>query len=157
MYFRTLLFFAFSAFFFFPSCDKDNLSSEERLEMEKQTIRAYLTEKGLTAEETEDDLFFISDIEGSGANPTADNTVTVHYEGFLLDGTKFDSSRDRNMTSQFGLRQVIRGWTLGIPLLKKGGRGRLIIPSSLAYGSNPPQGIPSNAILLFDVELIDFQ
>jgi len=96
--------------------------------------------------------------EGTGASPTATQTVTVHYTGWLTDGTKFDSSVDRGQTATFQLNGVIPGWTEGLQLVKQGGKIRLIIPSDLAYG---PQGrppvIPANADLIFDVELLGIQ
>lgn len=94
--------------------------------------------------------------EGTGAQPKSTDTVKVHYTGTLVDGTKFDSSVDRGEPIEFPLDQVIAGWTEGIQLLKIGSKAKLFIPSNLAYG---PQGrppvIPPNAVLLFDVELLD--
>lgn len=92
--------------------------------------------------------------KGSSKHPTADNAVTVHYTGTLLDGTKFDSSVDRGQPATFGLKQVIPGWTEGIPLIGEGGKIRLFIPHNLAYGPQGRPGIPPYATLIFDVELI---
>lgn len=93
--------------------------------------------------------------EGTGAHPTAADQVTVHYTGTLIDGTVFDSSVERGQPATFGLNQVIKGWTEGIPLMKQGGKMRLFIPENLAYGPGR-QGspIPPYAALIFDVELI---
>ncbi|MCF8475251.1 MAG: FKBP-type peptidyl-prolyl cis-trans isomerase [Emcibacter sp.] len=91
--------------------------------------------------------------EGTGANPTADDNVTVHYEGTLLDGTKFDSSYDRGETITFPLNRVIKGWTEGVQLMKEGAKYKFTIPSNLAYGEQGGGPIPPNADLIFTVEL----
>lgn len=93
--------------------------------------------------------------EGTGAHPTATDTVIVHYTGTLIDGTKFDSSYDRSEPTEFPLNQVIAGWTEGIQLIGVGGKIKLVIPAELAYGNNPPnKDIPKAATLVFDVELL---
>ncbi len=95
--------------------------------------------------------------EGTGAKPTVDNTVVVHYEGQLINGQIFDSSRQRGQPAEFGLGQVIRGWTEGLRLMKEGGKTRLFIPSELGYGPGGTGNIPANAVLIFDVELIEIK
>ncbi|VAW01224.1 FKBP-type peptidyl-prolyl cis-trans isomerase FkpA precursor [hydrothermal vent metagenome] len=92
--------------------------------------------------------------EGSGASPTAEDSVTVHYEGTLMDGTKFDSSYDRGETITFPLNRVIKGWTEGVQLMKEGAKYKFTIPSDLAYGEEGGGPIPPNADLIFIVELV---
>ena len=91
---------------------------------------------------------------GTGSMPVASDKVEVHYEGRLIDGTVFDSSYQRGETTQFGLSQVIKGWTEGLQLMKEGSKYRFFIPSNLAYGPGGTRGIPPNSVLIFDVELI---
>jgi len=93
--------------------------------------------------------------EGSGKQPTAKDTVMCHYEGFLIDGTVFDSSVQRGEPATFPLQQVIAGWTEGLQLMKEGAKYRFFIPYRLGYGEGGAgASIPPFATLIFDVELI---
>ena len=93
--------------------------------------------------------------EGAGKQPKATDTVRCHYEGRLLDGTIFDSSYKRNEPADFGLQQVISGWTEGVQLMSEGSKYRFYIPYMLAYGEGGAGAmIPPYATLIFDVELI---
>ncbi len=123
------------------------------------TIENYAKEKNLSVQKTESGLYYVIEKPGTGANPKAGNTVTVHYKGYLLDGTVFDESYGRGepITFPLGAGQVIRGWDEGIAQFKKGGKGKLLIPSPLAYGSRASGPIPANSILVFDIELVDFK
>ncbi|MFK7926278.1 MAG: FKBP-type peptidyl-prolyl cis-trans isomerase [Bacteroidia bacterium] len=93
---------------------------------------------------------------GSGASPTAENVVKVHYHGTLLDGTVFDSSVDRGEPVEFPLNRVIPGWTEGVQLMNVGSKYKFFIPSDLAYGpQGSPPTIPPSSTLIFEVELLD--
>ena len=94
--------------------------------------------------------------EGTGKSPKATDTVVCHYEGFLTNGTVFDSSIQRGEPAAFPLNGVIAGWTEGLQLMKEGGKNRFFIPYHLAYGEAGAAGaIPPYAALIFDVELIE--
>ena len=93
--------------------------------------------------------------EGTGRSPKPSDKVRCHYEGFLIDGTVFDSSVERGEPAVFGLDQVIAGWTEGLQLMKEGGKCRFFLPYLLAYGpSGAGNSIPPYATLIFDVELL---
>ena len=94
--------------------------------------------------------------EGTGKSPKATDTVVCHYEGFLTNGTVFDSSIQRGEPAAFPLNAVIAGWTEGLQLMKEGGKTRFYIPYNLAYGEAGAAGaIPPYAALIFDVELLE--
>ena len=92
--------------------------------------------------------------EGTGAKPSAEDRVLVHYEGKLLDGTVFDNTYDRGEPAEFYLNQVITGWTEGLQLMSVGSSYRFYIPSALGYGPGGMMSIPPYATLIFDVELL---
>ena len=92
--------------------------------------------------------------EGSGETPRADDTVQVHYEGSLMDGTVFDSSYERGLSVEIPLNGVIPGWSEGMLTMKEGGRSVFYIPPELAYGSRGAGAIGPNAVLIFEVELL---
>ena len=106
---------------------------------------------------TQSGLQYVDEVVGNGATAAAGQTVSVHYTGWLTDGTKFDSSKDRGRPFEFqlGAGNVIRGWDEGVAGMKIGGRRRLTIPPALGYGARGVGGvIPPNATLVFEVELL---
>lgn len=111
------------------------------------------------AERMTDSGLIIDDlVSGNGAEAKAGQMVTVHYTGWLTNGSKFDSSKDRNDPFRFklGAGQVIRGWDEGVAGMKIGGKRKLTIPPQLGYGARGAGGvIPPNATLVFEVELLD--
>lgn len=107
-------------------------------------------------ETTESGLQYEVIEEGSGQSPEASDRVTVHYTGTLIDGTVFDSSRERGEPASFALNQVIPGWTEGLQLMKEGGHYKFYIPSELAYGERGAGDvIEPGSTLIFDVELLE--
>ena len=105
---------------------------------------------------TESGLQYQVITEGTGVKPTAEDRVKVHYTGTLLDGTKFDSSVDRGEPAEFGVSQVIKGWTEGLQIMPAGSKYIFWIPSELAYGERGAgQDIKPNSVLKFEVELLE--
>lgn len=104
---------------------------------------------------TESGLQYRVERAGNGATPTASDVVRVHYKGTLLNGETFDSSYDRGEPAEFGLGQVIPGWSEGVQLMKVGSKYTFWIPAELAYGEAGGGPIPANAMLTFEVELME--
>ena len=130
----------------------------ENAKAEKEKAKEYLAkaakEKG--AKKTKSGLIYTITEKGKGQNPKAEDTVKVHYKGYLSDGKTFDSSYDRGEPAEFPLVAVVPCWTEGLQLIKKGGKARLVCPSDIAYGDmGRPPVIPGGATLVFEVELLD--
>ena len=92
---------------------------------------------------------------GKGKTPKADGSVTVHYTGTLIDGTQFDSSRERNQPFTTRLTDVIPCWTKALQQMKPGARAQVVCPADTAYGNRPIGRIPAGSVLVFDIELIE--
>jgi len=135
-------------------------AAQAQAEQEKQLpdyIKKVEQETGKKVEKTASGLMHVVLQEGQGETPKKTDRVTVHYTGWLLDGTKFDSSVDKNQPITVSLqRGVIPGWLEGLALMKVGEKRKFIIPPNLGYGANPRPGgpIPPNAYLVFDIELL---
>ncbi|WP_314251392.1 FKBP-type peptidyl-prolyl cis-trans isomerase [Eikenella halliae] len=126
-----------------------------QLEEGKAFLEANKSKEGVKT--TPSGLQYSVKTEGTGKQPNAKSTVTVHYEGRLIDGTVFDSSIKRGEPVTFKLDGVIKGWTEGLQLMKEGGEYTLYIPAELAYGDKGNPSIPPNSVLVFDVKLIKVQ
>ena len=122
-------------------------------EIDDQLIKNYLVSKQLTATIDASGLYYITTAVGTGAAPTATSSVEIKYKGSLINGTVFDQTAT-DKTATFVLSDLIKGWQIGIPLMKVGGKATFYIPSGLGYGSNGIGSIPPNSVLIFDIELI---
>jgi len=134
---------------------QDELDAIDNLE----TGAAFLEENGKREGviTTESGLQYEVITLGDGQKPIESSTVTVHYEGKLIDGTIFDSSYDRGESVSFPLSGVISGWTEGLQLMPAGSTYMLYVPSNLGYGPTASGPIPGNSVLIFKVELIDIE
>ena len=133
---------------------------EKQNKKDEQIIQEYVKKEGLNAQKTASGLYYVITEPGSGTPAKAGQTVSVKYKGSLLDGKVFDSSDNPQLGGKpfefpLGQGQVIRGWDEGIALLSKGGKGVLLVPSTMAYGPQAQGEIPANSVLRFDVELVD--
>ena len=134
----------------FASCKK--VDPDEQAATDESIIQKYISDNSLTATATGTGLHYIIEEPGTGASCNSYSNVRVSYRGYYTDGTVFDESSLLGI--EFGLQQVIKGWTEGIPYFKEGGNGILLIPSALAYGTNGSGSVPANTVLIFDVALI---
>lgn len=153
--------------------EKAKVAAEEQLTKDIETIDAFLEEKGIEAETTEEGLRYVITQEGEGANAEVGQKVAVAYVGRLLDGTLFDTSVESIAKEEgtftegrpytpyeftLGRGGVIKGWDIGLSHLNKGAKATLYIPSGLAYGPRQrSEVIKANSILMFDVELVDIK
>lgn len=136
--------------------EEEDLRTQEAMANEDVIIEKYVKENKVSIEPNSSGLYFILNIAGNGTKAESGKTVKVHYIGKFLDGTKFDSSYDRNKPIEFklGAGSVITGWDEGIAMMRVGDEATFIIPSYLGYGSGRGQ-IPPYTPLLFDVKLIN--
>ncbi len=130
------------------SCSEGEIQSE----IDEQIIVQYLEDNDLEATRHSSGLYYSITEQGQGSYPDLSSKVRVVYKGELLDGTVFDSGT----LDYYALSSLVAGFQYGIPLFNRGGKGILYIPSSLGYGSKQVGSIPTNSILIFDIELIDF-
>jgi len=142
--------------------DAEVKAAAEKVQLEKaaksaEEAKTFLAEnakvEGVTV--TESGLQYSVITKADGAKPTAEDTVSVHYVGTLVDGTEFDSSIKRGQPATFPLNRVIAGWTEGVQLMSVGEKYKFVIPAELAYGEQGAGSIPPGATLIFEVELLD--
>ena len=132
---------------------KKKVTSTEQAKIDNDIILKYIADHNLSATATGSGLYYVINDPGNGASCTSNSSVKVAYKGYFTNGSVFDESAASGIT--FSLKQVIAGWTEGIPYFKEGGNGILLVPSALGYGPDGTNGIPENSVLIFDVELID--
>lgn len=145
---RKLLFLSLFALFITGACKKK--------ETEREKMDKYIADHNLKGEYTPSGLYVVIDSLGTGGHPNINSKVKVEYTGYLLNGSVFDGTKP-GKPIEFYLNQVIDGWQEGIPKFQKGGKGKLIIPSQLGYGSYSQSGIPANSVLVFDIYLVDWK
>ena len=132
------------------ACKKESKVLEENI----KEIEQYVADNNLSGlQRTESGLHYIVSQEGDGNHPTINDTVKVNYKGYLTNKEVFD----QRPNSEFPLSNVIEGWQEGIPKFSRGGSGYLFIPSKLGYGARGSAPIPGNAVLIFEIDLVDFR
>lgn len=142
--------------FYFTKHSMNKKAAIENIAIGKKFLTKNKTKEDVV--ETESGLQYQVLQKGQGNHhPNASSTVKVHYHGFLIDGSVFDSSVDRGEPISFRLNQVISGWTEGVQLMVVGDKYKFFIPSELGYGTRATGKITSGSLLIFEVELIDFQ
>lgn len=141
------------------SCEEDNMTFQEQLDIDVAIIEAYFTENNITNVLNDQGVYYVIDEEGTGSDyPTITSFISMAYSGKVMNGNGFifDSATTTNPL-KIELNRLIPGWQIGIPKFKKGGKGTLYIPSGYAYGINARgSAIPGNSILIFEIELLDF-
>lgn len=135
--------------------------AQTQAEKDDAILQKYFAEHKIKATKTPSGLYYVINQKGSGDNAKAGQNVTVNYTGKLLDGKPFDSNVDpqfnhvQPFSFTLGNHQVISGWDEGIAHYNKGAKGTLYVPSTLGYGPQSRGPLPANAIMIFDVELVD--
>jgi FKBP-type peptidyl-prolyl cis-trans isomerase FkpA len=139
----------------FSSCGKDKTGywdQEEQNSVDHQLIEEYVAANNLDGDFTSSGLYYVINEQGGMERPTSSSRISVDYKGFYLDGVKLDEGS----LNDYSLSHLILGWQEGIQFIGKGGKIKLILPSVLGYGHNPPSGVRADAVLVFDIELKDF-
>jgi FKBP-type peptidyl-prolyl cis-trans isomerase len=135
---------------------KQNTEAEKNLAAGKAFLAENAKKEGVVT--TDSGLQYKIIEAGSGASPTADDTVVTHYRGTVIDGSQFDSSYDRGTPATFPVKGVIKGWTEALQLMKVGAKWQLFVPSELAYGATKrSEEIQPNSTLIFDIELLEIK
>jgi len=132
-------------------------NSEKNIKEGQEFLKTNKDKKGVVT--TASGLQYEVEKEGTGAQPTKDDMVSIHYTGKLLDGTVFDSSYDRGQPQTLAVGAVIPGFTEALQLMKIGSKYKVYIPSELGYGANPPRGskIKPNSVIIFEMELLSIE
>ena len=131
-------------------CSKNDKNKCSTVAEDDALMLKYISDNGINATKHSSGLYYQVIEPGTGATPTLNSTVKTNYTGKFVNNTTFDAG-----TASFRLGDVIDGWKVGIPLIKQGGKIKLIIPQYLGYGCYDYQRIPGNSVLVFDVELLE--
>ena len=140
--------------FIVPICLLLGCKNTDQAAIDNGIIQQYISSHHLTATAYPNGLYYVLVADGTGNPASTATLVSVAYKGYLTNGSVFDQSTSPFTTH---LSNVIAGWQEGIPLMKRGGKATLLIPSALGYGSQAQSGIPANSVLIFDVTLISYQ
>jgi FKBP-type peptidyl-prolyl cis-trans isomerase FkpA len=124
---------------------------------EDKLLKDYIAKKGWTAQVTPEGIYYVTDVAGVGSTPSPSNFVKVYYKGYFLDETVFDSNLAPKTPIEFQLTGVVKGWQIGFQKFKPGGKGKLLIPSTYAYGPSGSRSIPGYTPLVFEIELVSFK
>lgn len=152
---KLLMVFASALMITLAGCGKDEAGcSNVKPADEEAQMLAFASNNGIIATKHSSGMYYQVITQGAGVTPNVNSTVTVNYTGTYLNNAVFDKS---SAPVSFKLNQVIEGWIVGIPLINKGGKIKMIIPSSLAYGCNGARTIAPNTVLYFEVDLVDVQ
>jgi FKBP-type peptidyl-prolyl cis-trans isomerase FkpA len=135
----------------FSSCEKTN---DNQKTIDDQIISSYLTKNNLNAIKTSSGLYYIISNQGTGKKVNSNDKLYVKYKGYLSDSTVFD---ENTTGTSISLNSVITGWQEGLTYFNVGGKGKLFIPSHLAYGKNENGKVPANSVLFFDIEVLEIQ
>lgn len=138
--------------FLFAGCKKE----DDTREIDDRIINDYLKEENLIAQKTSSGLYYIINVPGNFPKPSINSSVAVIYKGYLTNHQVFDST-ENNKAVSVPLTDVIEGWREGLQLFGEGGKGMLLIPSHLGYGSAILPGIPANSVLIFEIHLINVE
>ena len=148
----NLILLSLALLIFTPACKKSKTDEE--------VITAFIAKKGWTAQSTPEGVYYVIDTLGTGtAYPTGESYPYTKYKGYLADETVFDSGTlniPNDARTRVKLQNLIIGWQIGMAKFKKGGKGKLLIPSAYGYGSTSQPGIPANSVTIFDIELLNF-
>ena len=148
----ALVFVVFTA----VSCLKDDSCNPKTVQSETGTMQLYASTNNMNATADASGIYYEIIAQGSGPAPDVNSKIFIRYTGKYMDGTIFDQVTDHTLTGWY-LGSLIAGWQLGLPKINEGGHIKLIIPSSLAYGCVGNGPIPANAVLFFEIQLIDVQ
>ncbi|MEI6866065.1 FKBP-type peptidyl-prolyl cis-trans isomerase [Flavicella sp.] len=145
----------FALLFVLSSCSDDDDDFKDYSEENELEIIDYIAQNELEATRTSSGLYYVIDVEGEGEQPTATSDVSIKYKGTLIDGTVFNDTEGEIVS--FNLETTILGFTEGMQYFKEGGSGILLIPAHLAYGSTGTAYVPGGSVLIFEIELIDYE
>ena len=144
------------SFLMLISCHKDDTPKDYTAEND-QEIQTYIAENNLTntAIRTNSGLYYVIDEEGTGTAPTTSDIVKITYTSSYTNGTVYNKTTDKGIQLDLQKKNLLEGLVIGIPYFKKGGSGKLIIPSNLAYGNTDFGNIPAGSVMIFDIKLLD--